>query len=744
MNHNWGSFCKVALAALALLFVAESVSAGWAFGYYDNDWSVEVLSGGHWSAYSEPYYTYNYGDYYYFDTPYRINYSGNYYNYEPGWYNGNNRYWYNNTPVYNGERYWYGESYGYYYSPSYAPSYYYWGGNWNYYPDWVGVYGPAYYGNAYYWPAGGNNYYSGAYSGGTAYYGPAYTVSHGGGYGSGRNVGYGEYTGYNYKYPQGAYCTEINLSADDFYITAGEKEYATVTVANRSKKNFRMQNVSVYIDGFDVMETGKDFDSSVPSGGSRDIKVRLEAISTAASDDISANVKVSGVFTDGTNCSPGDIGAAEFTIHVSGKSKQSRGKSGDYDYARSSSSYEPKNTGENSWKDVSVSTGEYSTGASQSKGSGTSTYPPQGNCYSLGFENRAGVSVDAGESAYADIYLKNYSALNFYIDSVDVEEYATTFSASGYVKDSVVLKGDRARVGFWIYSDEAKKDDTGTIYITANGHFSSGVYCAIRSNATQVYVKGNKTANFSALDFGFEFPEQAEVDNSKGGIGYIELKIDNPFDEDATITLAGEDVDVFPQTINIPQQTYTEKVVRISNLSRDVGFVVYRIEVNGETVIEKYTRVVEGENGYWPEGNTNENNGAGSGNGSNNGSGAGSGNGNQNNNAGSGNGNNGSGTGNDNNGSNGSGSGSSGSGSGTSGTNSGTSNTGSGSGNEGAGNGTSFTGLAGTAFAVLNGNALNIGLGILVLTMLWMVYRASAGRRVGMPRHTCTPKTCSP
>ncbi|MFH1224796.1 MAG: hypothetical protein V1676_03250 [Candidatus Diapherotrites archaeon] len=718
MNRNWGIFCKIALAGLALLFIATGVSAGWAFGYYNNDWSVEVFSGGHWSAYSEPYYAYHYGNYYYFDTPYRVYYSGNYYNYEPGWYYGGNRYWYRDTPVYYGQRYWYGESYGYYYSPYYAPNYYYWGGNWNYYPNWVGDYGYVYYGNAYYWPAD-RGYYSGAYSGGTAYYGPTYTVSYGGGYGSGRSVGYGEYTGYDYKYPQGAYCTEMALSADDFYITAGEKGYATVYVKNNSKKNFTIKNVSVYIGGFDVTETGKDYDSLVPSGSTREIKVRLEAIGTASSADISANVKVSGVFTDGTNCSLGDIRAAEFTIHVSGKAKDKPAeKSGDYEYAYSASSYEPKNAGDNSWKDVSVSTGEYSTGASQSKGSGTGTYTPKGNCYSLGFENRAGVSVDAGESAYAEIYLKNNSALNFYVDSVQVEEYATEFSASGYVKDSVVLKGERARTGFWTYANEAKADDTGTIYITANGHFSSGISCAIKSNAVQVYMKGgknNKTnaaANFSAAGFGFNFPEQAEIDNSRGGIGYIELKIDNPFDSAAIITLAGEGVDVFPQTINIPRQTYAEKVVRISNLGRETGFVVYRVEVNGETIIEKYTRVVEGENGYWPaeEENENENN-----------NGSGYGNGNQNSNAGSDNG--------------------SGSGNGDNGSGSGNQNSNAGSG-AGSGNGTSFTGLAGTAFAVLNGNAVNIGLVVLILTMLWMVYRATSGRRVSMPKHKCEPKAC--
>ncbi|MFH1696896.1 MAG: hypothetical protein ABH854_03255 [Candidatus Diapherotrites archaeon] len=656
---------KHLLVAIAMLFIVSYASAGWAFGYYDDDWSVEVYHGGAWTAHYEPHYHYYHDGYYYYNNDFRVYYGG-YYNYfDAGWY-GSNRYWYKDNTEGYGQRYWYGENYGYHYTPYYAPNYYYYGGTWVNYgnPNWISYYGYNYYGSAYY--SGAADY---------TYYGP---VS-GSAFGS-AGYGYGDSTGYAYKYPQEGFCHDISLGANDVYITAGDDAEVTVNIKNSAYRNFDVESVSLHIDGFDVKQTSVKYDEEIKGYGSGSARFKIEARADAKTESINATVRVSGVFTDGTNCSPSDIGAAEFEIRVSGKSKRERDEGTDYSY--STASY--RGDSGNYWQE---SAGEYVS--EDYKEPKEESYKPGGNCSALGFENKtnpAGINVEAGEQVYDEIYLKNYSALRFYIDSVDVEEYSAAFSAGGHVKDSVVLPEDRARAGFWVNAHNSEAGNTGQIKVKVNGHFSDGLYCGIESNALPVYVKGGKQDNYWA----FKFDAPTKIELEEGGNAYLKITIDNPTDEDAVVTLVGEDVVASPATINIPPHTLAERTIKVSNGGAEgKGYVFYKVYAGNVKVSEKFTKVlfVEGGNGNgnsdWEESgwedydNGNEDNG-------NSAEGAGS--------------------------------------TGTEGT-----------GNEGSGSGTDFTAMAGTAFAVLSGNAINIGLLMLIFIMLWMIYRAVSGNRVRRP-----------
>lgn len=631
---------KVLIAATALLFIANSASAGWAFGYYSDNWYVEAFYDGGWHATLEPY-NYYYDGWYYFDAPYRYWYGGAYYDYEPGWYYGN--------------RYWYNDPYDYYYHP---PDYYYWNGYWSYYPGWAGVYAPV-------------------------YYGPAH------GYGQ------GSYTGYDYKYPQEADCAEISASAADVSIAAGERTGLSVWVDNYSKRDFSIKSASIYIDGFDVRETGTSYGSKVAGGGSGEITARLEASANAGSGTIKGNVKISGEFTDGTYCSYSDIGVREFSIYVSGKEsgKKAPAENSSIGWSTSTAHYEASG---NTWKDVG--SGEYRQedipegkqgGIPGGEGEQEMHYEYTGNCSALGFGSGGSIRVEAGESSYEDFYIKNYSAVNFYIDGVSAEENSTAFDASGYRKDVLVPAGGMARAGIWVYASDAQEDDYGTATLAARGHFSSGISCEIESEPIYVYVKGKEgRLDFSAFEM--EVPGNAEI---AGEVGYFTITIDNPLGKGAEIAVEGRGVEVSPTSIYVPPETLMEKRIRVSGLEGGEGaegFVFFRAGMEGAEFAEKYTKVLKG-SGF--AGNSGMGWTGGSGekhdeNAETNSSGMDG---------------------------SGSGAGSAGSGGGT------------GAGDaEGAGWGM----MIGTSIVGLADNAVNMGLSILILAMVYVVYRVVSGKKV--------------
>lgn len=517
------------LLILPLLILPNLVNASWAFGYWDDDFYIELYSDSHWHYEYYPY-SYYYDGWYYYDYPYRVYSSGTYYYYEPGWYSYDS-YWAVAPDIY----------YDYY-----PANYYYYGGYWYSYPKWTYVYGPTYYGGWYY---------------------PCYYCSSG--------------VGAPYSYPQLASCSEASLYANDISIVAGDVKEATVWINNNSKMNFEVKSVSVYIDSFDVSKRDLRYDSTVRAGRSGEITFDLVADEDAEDDTVYVTVKVSGQFTDSTYCSSSDIGEETFRVYLS-EVPQSEAPQQSDPGAVSSSSFQSSQ--QQGWYEVQPEEPETELEEPEEPVE-EPVVELQGNCNALGI-NTESITVDAGESEYGDFYILNYSGLDFYINSVTVEEYSPNFSASGVVKDSVVYSDSRARVGVRIDAFPTEEDEAGTAYITVKGYFSSGMECTLDQKAFTVYINStDDPIDFSG--FRLNVPNVVRIND----YGYIEISVDNPIEREATIRIEGEDLEVSPTTIHILEMTLIERELYVSNLGGERGYIVYNIEMEGANFLQKYTRV---------------------------------------------------------------------------------------------------------------------------------------------------------
>ncbi len=536
---NRGFMRKELLILLASLIILPSlVNASWGFDYWSDDFYIELYSDGYWHYEDYPH-TYYYDSWYYFDYPYRVYYYDTYYYYDAGWYYYEPYWRYNPSDV---------AYYDYY--PDY---YYYYGGHWYYEPSWISYYGPTYYG--------------------TYYYPPLYA------YGSG--------TGYSYSYPQEAYCDEISIKTKNVSIGAGNEKEVAFWVNNNSNKDFKVKSVSIYIDSFDVRKKNLDYDEYIRAGRSGEITFDLKADADARNDSIDASMKVSGQFTDGTYCSYSGIGEKDFKIYLSGTTDSvpadSSSSESSYNFSYSTARYEAREA-EVGWYDVEPETTSTTTTNGQLNNETLEETEPLGNCNGLGLvaEN---ITVQGGESRYKDFYLKNYSNADFYIDSVSVTEYSPAFSAVGIRKDSVVYSESRARVGVKVSGFSGEIDRTGTAYIKVKGHFSSGKTCSLEEKSFYVYVKANKGVSLSSFDLAV--PNRVNIDD----YGFIEITIDNPTDEEATVKIYGQNIDISPSKITIPAKTYAERVIRVMNLSADKTYVYYSAEIAGQSLLDRFTIV---------------------------------------------------------------------------------------------------------------------------------------------------------
>ncbi|AJF60339.1 MAG: hypothetical protein QT03_C0001G0852 [archaeon GW2011_AR10] len=548
MPLHSGVGTKMSLKQIFLLLISTLALASFAnafyVGYTDSDFYFEIYSGENYGFVDVPY-SYYYEDWYYFDYPYRVNYFGNYYYYEPGWYQYSPSYW-NYDPY----------AYSYY-----ATDYYFYGGAWTYYPGWTTVYAPTYYGHYYYPPV---------------YFYNTFTV------------------GAPYDYPQEASCSELSINANNVSIEAGKTKTVEVSVFNDSRKNFKVNSVNVHIDGFEVTAKNIEFSETIYSKFSGKVQFELAAEEGSPSKELEAEVRINGEFADSTNCSGKDA-SDTFTINIKGN--EATPATGSINSGNSAASQFETNYStsfivprENSWREVASTetipnTNDFPTRNSLQLGSLTFE-PLKGNCNGIGLVVEP-LSVKAKEARQRDFYLKNFSNADFIIDSVTATEAESFFSISAERIDSMVYSDNMARVRVHLLGGNTAEDEVGKARLTVKGHFDSGISCT-ESKEFEVYVDASFVAA-GPEKFELTVPEKAELNGS----GFVRIKADNPSNETAVIRMDAGNAIVSPSSITVGPRSLVERVIAVNGFDSDEELLVYSIEIPGALHSQKYTKLVK-------------------------------------------------------------------------------------------------------------------------------------------------------
>ncbi|MFH1588422.1 MAG: hypothetical protein ABIA76_03740 [Candidatus Diapherotrites archaeon] len=571
-----------------LLAFSAGVFADFYLGYYDNGLSVEYWEGGNWSIASGYPYDFYYSNWYYTDSQWRVWNGANYYYYPAGWYD----YSYFGSSYTDGA--WDFDPYGGYY---YSSNYYYYNGYWDYYPNWQAYYAPAYYG-----------YYPGNYSYG--YYGYPSNYNYSGNYGYNYN-GYGYYSGnygysdsdgaFNsgdgigngYRYEQDSDCDKISVSAGYVSLNENQTKEFNFTASNYEEFGFEVNEVSLYIDSFNLSKEKISFDDEIKANKSGKINVKISAENNSTGENASAVLRIYGNFADGTSCNA----EKEFTIRLngtgSGNSNNNSGNSnsGYYNSAQEMPDYGyiPKST----WNEAPYS-GEFE-GEENNREKTKSKIYPTSDLISLSFS--PGMNVYSGSNASKTFYLRNQSNSALQLEGIIIEPYGNKFNAMAELNDYFVPAKGYGGIKIELSADIASKASTETALITVYGYFKEEGESFSISRELPVKILAKEKAEFSektSQDFSEEteffeltVPKNLAVEDEKDFAVYIS----NPYNKPAVIYLNAENAELNKTKITVEANSDIAEIIRISNVSENTR-LEYSIRIPGIYMQKKFTEVI--------------------------------------------------------------------------------------------------------------------------------------------------------
>ena len=531
----WGN--KLILVLMAAMVLATGVSAAWYVSLAGQDAQIEVYYGSEW-AYSPQPYSYYYNNWYFFEEPYRYYYGGMWNYYEPGWYNFYPNWAY--TP----------SAYGYY-----GPGYFYQNNVWSYSPGWYKDW----------------RYYS-YYDQVTNF--PPHISDTVGGY-------------IPYTYPQEASCGEVYMRSWDIDAERGDVGWGQTLVYNKSPKNFVIDNVRVYIEGMDNEVLNVKKPNYVPADGNAYIYYEL-SLGEEVKDALNGSVQISGEFTDFTDCTASDIGTSKFRVEFLGEAVAAVSPASVYggpSYSRSISIIPLV-------EDLGSGAAEAVIGEVVPEGAGSAAFAAgtstrleeprfYGNCQAVLVEVED-VYLKSGEAKEVDFYIKNLSAQDFYADDLELYDYSGSFTARLLADSAVVKAGKEVAVPVKISALPTNEKKEGSVFFAVKGEFESGWGCALDIEQSQVYIE--KDLSVGCGDVKIEVPEEINTES-----GSFIVTIDNPRNTGIEIYMLDENVNV-PGKIVVGAETYAEREIPFEN-AREPGKIIYKVVAQGCAIADLETDV---------------------------------------------------------------------------------------------------------------------------------------------------------
>ncbi|HLC79049.1 MAG TPA: hypothetical protein VJG83_01335 [archaeon] len=574
------------LIAITFLFTLNFAHASLYVGYSDSDYHIEVLYGNSYQFMPTPY-TYTYSDQYYFDYPFRVYSHGDYSYYNSGWY-GFDAYTYAPDFYYDTSYRFAPDFVNYTYYPS---SYYYYSGNWAYYPNWMSAYAPIYYGNYYLPPS-------------------SQTL-----------------VGQQFQPVQEAFCDQAEFSSSTISIDADKSKQVTIYLNNFSPKYMDVENVSI-TDNFGLEATNIRFDRVVANNSKGKVQFELNADSSAKGI-VEIEIKGAVTFRDGTYCPPSDIfqkinvnvykpqvttivyekplqpQTQGSVAYIKAKETQQEWKEVSFDYSNKNynySNYDNKNYN----YDYDNRNYEYSDkGTSNYSKSFDNSYTDYSNentnyrtikteygkdqhvakdCSALSISSQ-NLSIAAGKEKSVYFALRNFAGEDFKIDSIEAIESSPDFSLEASRDSGTLFAGQSGAINLKVFADESLSDRSSNAYLKVKGHYISGFTCTVISDNFNVSVNGS--ANISLNEIELNIEEGALLEN---GSGFVEFELYNPTQNEITVTVFSEDAQISPHRFTFAPNSRGSRVSAVNGLSSN-GRVFYSVQSNGSELVQKYTKV---------------------------------------------------------------------------------------------------------------------------------------------------------
>ena len=347
-----------------------------------------------------------------------------------------------------------------------------------------------------------------------------------------------------------------DISFDNRSVTLNENDQKTetFTIRNDSGKRFYIEEIQTYTPSSDFSTSISTYDSQIDGRGSGSIRIRFVSSVLTGDKTVKAYYKVRGRFDGGQSVSFDDIGLQEITVYLN-------------DNAANFSS----------------------------------------SCSSV-YINAENVSLAPNSTEYASFGIVNNSGSRFYISSANATDSSGYFNARELDYDDSIAPGGRGNIRVRI--DALDRDNVqGTATVRISGYFSESSgnrQCSGISESFSVRVDnsyGGSGNNYNYNDGGYNYDNgyagQASCPDFKLVVpkeialakeDKVLVSIENPLDRSATISVKGISAIVAPDTITVPKNSFTAKLIDVQLLSGSAQ-LVFDTTLSGCSISEKTSQL---------------------------------------------------------------------------------------------------------------------------------------------------------
>ncbi len=322
-----------------------------------------------------------------------------------------------------------------------------------------------------------------------------------------------------------AACGELTIETRSTVVGENDSVLQTYTIVNNSDSRFVISNVRLEEFDSDFAVEKVSNDSSVPAGGTAEVRVRVTTGTLDSDRSASFRLQLEGRFDNGENCSFSNLS-----------------------------------------KTMSVELND----------SGTTNNLTV--CRNIVLEAPS-VRVRGGTTQSEFATLRNNSNKSFFIESVNVYDQSDSFSLSQTVFDSAAAaNGGTASVWFGVEGFSTDSQRSGTGFVEVAGRFSDGDYCNFNAIGTKsfpvtVLAGSGGTSTEVCRNLTLNVPEKITLDN---GSGRASISVSNSSSETVFLELSGRNLVVSPSVIGVPKGQTIRTNVLVAMLSGRTSNLEYR------------------------------------------------------------------------------------------------------------------------------------------------------------------------
>lgn len=350
--------------------------------------------------------------------------------------------------------------------------------------------------------------------------------------------------------PQGRdpVCASILLDVYDGQLDEDQSKELLFRLQNPTSKSFRIDSVELTDDDSDLEVSLVSKDSSIGSGQTGNITVRIRSDFFDFDKTVNARIRIRGTFDNGNSCGLTDI-QAPFRVRLLTDDLDNGDNDNDDDFGSAF-------------------------------------------CSELNLITDS-IFVAGGTSNSASFELENNSNQTFFIEGVDAYDNSSRITVTTGTFDSFVRSDDRANISVQVRAQSTSDRFTETGFIRIAGRFSSGQTCSFTSGSTRsfsVLVNSSSTDSQGSnvcQDVSLTVPTTATI----SGTGTVSFSVNNPTSQTVWVFLRADNATVSPNTFAINAHENKSLSAAVQTTSAGGANVEFFIVGNDCQGTSKFTRV---------------------------------------------------------------------------------------------------------------------------------------------------------